>query len=88
MSICTDPGMLELLFRWDEHVSIINNVLHTQDAHTYEETYGGKAYTLPHLPSLQQQYDEYRLLEPVTGREGKLYEPLIRTIVKEDIINE
>lgn len=82
------PFLSEARFRWDEHVSVINNVLHTQDAHTYEETYGGKAYTLPHLPSLQQQYDEYRLLEPVTGREGKLYEPLIRTIVKEEIMNE
>mgnify|MGYP002409851748 CR=1 FL=1 len=74
------PFLSESRFRWEDHVSIINNVLHTQDTHTYEETFGGKAYTLPHLPALQEQYDEYRLLEPVTGREGKLYEPLIRAI--------
>ena len=82
------PFLSEERFRWEEHVSVINNVLHSQDAHTYEETFGGKTYTLPHLPALQQQYDEYRLLEPLTGKEGKLYEPVIRSIVREVIMNE
>lgn len=82
------PFLSESRFRFDEHISVINNVLPTQDAHTYEETFGGKAYALPHLPELQQQYDEYRLLEPIAGREGKLYEQLIRTIVRKEILNE
>lgn len=82
------PFLSEARFRFDEHISIINNVLQTQDVHTYEETFGGKAYTIPHIPALQEQYGEYGLLDPVAGREGKLYEPLIRAIVKEEIMNE
>lgn len=82
-SLLQDPR-----FRFDQHIRIINNVLPKQDANTYEDVFGGKTYILPHLPTLQMQYQEARLMEPVAGREGRLYEPRIKTIVQEEICNE
>ena len=80
------PFLAESRFRWEDHISVINNVLPFQDVRTYEETFGGKAYTLPHLSALQRQYDEYRLLEPMAGKEGKLYETVIRKIIEKEIV--
>lgn len=75
-------------FRFDQHISVINNMLPTQDYHPYQQEYGAKAYMLPHVTSLKVQYDEARLLESLPGRDAKLYEPVIKKITQEVIVNE
>ena len=74
-------------FQYDRKINIINNVYDFQDVHAYEESFGGKSYILPHVPALQKQFAEARLMEHITGREGRLYEPQILAIVKEEILN-
>jgi ATPases involved in chromosome partitioning len=74
-------------FNSDRQVNIMNNFYANQDRQSYEGAFGMKtSYSLPHLSSLRAQYWEGRLLEPVTGREGKLYEPIIKSIVEEEIM--
>jgi ATPases involved in chromosome partitioning len=80
------PYLAEERFHYDRHVNIINNVLPSQPIRTYEDALGGKAYLLPHLDALKAQFDEVRLLDSLSGREAKQYEPVIRAIVKEVIL--
>jgi cellulose biosynthesis protein BcsQ len=82
------PILSNSKYKYDRQINIMNNIYESQDRQSYEGAFGGiTCYSLPHLPSLQAQYWEGRLLEPVTGREGKLYEPIIKTIVEEEIVN-
>lgn len=82
------PYLAEERFHYDRHISIINNLLPSQDSHPYKDYLGGKAFLLPHLDALKAQYDEARLLEPLKGREARSYNSVIQNIVKEVILNE
>lgn len=74
-------------FQYYRQINIINNVYDFQDVHAYEESFGGKSYILPHVPALQKQFAEARLMDNIAGREGRRYEPQILAIVKEEILN-
>ena len=78
----------ESRFQYDSQINVFNNVLSTQDTNPYQEAFGGDSYILPHIPALKVQYDEARLMESITGRDAKKYEPIIQEIVKETIIDE
>ena len=82
------PHLAEERFHYDQHVNIINNILPSQDPHPYEDALGGNAYELPHIDALKAQFDEGNLLESLSGREAKLYEPVIRRITEEAILND
>ncbi|OCN01015.1 hypothetical protein A7X67_01535 [Clostridium sp. W14A] len=83
------PFLRDQKFQYDEQLCIINNVYAFQDSKGYEDAFGSRvSYTLPHIPSLQMQFSEAHLLEPLSGREGRLYEPRIRAIVNKEIINK
>lgn len=82
------PFLKDQRFYYEQQICVINNVHVFQDSKGYEEVLGGKAtYTLPHIPALQSQFAESRLLEPLSGREGRLYEPKIRAMVKQEVLN-
>ena len=82
------PYLKDPKFKYDQHVTVFNNVRPSQDTNPYEGDLGKSSYILPYLPSLKDQYDAARLLEPLSGREAKLYEPKLQNLVKEVIIGE
>lgn len=82
------PHIAEERFHYDRHINIINNILPSQDPHPYEDALGGDAYELPHIDALKAQYDEGNLLESLSGREARQYEPVIRQITEEAILND
>lgn len=79
------PYLQETRFHYENQINILNRVTPSQDVDTYQNVFGGKAYILPYLPELEAQYNESRLLEPVTGRDGKKYDSNLNTIIRETI---
>lgn len=54
-----------------------------QGGSEYENSFGGVKYRLPYLPSLEEQAATLKLLEPLSGKEAKTYEPVIAAIAGE-----
>lgn len=82
------PFLKDPKFRYGQQLCVINNVYPYQDAKGYEDVFGAPTtFSLPHIPSLQMQFSEGRLMDSLSGREGRLYEPLIRAIVAKEIID-
>lgn len=70
-------------YHYDSHTIVLNNVKPNQDAAVYSEILGGASYVLPHIPTLEEQYETGKLMGSLFGREAKQYEPVIKAIVHE-----
>jgi MinD-like ATPase involved in chromosome partitioning or flagellar assembly len=71
---------------FDQQVVVLNNVLPGQDETAFSNVFGNISYTIPHTPSLMEQYETGKLSESLFGREAKHFEPVIREIVKDVFI--
>ena len=61
----------------------VSNTRPYQGGSEYENSFGGVKYRLPYLPSLEEQAATLKLLEPLSGKEAKTYEPVIAAIAGE-----
>lgn len=75
-------------YRSDQHINVLNNLYPNQDDNTLRATFGNIQYIFPHLPMLKEQYDSGKLLEDLSGRDAKKYEPVMKKMISEVIINE
>lgn len=75
-------------YRSDRHINVLNNLFPNQNDNIQRATFGEIKYVFPHLPMLKEQYDSGRLLEDLAGRDAKKYEPIIKGMVSEVILDE
>ena len=67
-------------FKPEQHIKVLSNTRPYQGGSEYENSFGGVKYRLPYLPSLEEQAATLKLLEPLSGKEAKTYEPVIAAI--------
>ena len=70
-------------FKPEQHIKVLSNTRPYQGGSEYENSFGGVKYRLPYLPSLEEQAATLKLLEPLSGKEAKTYEPVIAAIAGE-----
>ena len=70
-------------FKPEQHIKVLSNTHPYQGGSEYENSFGGVKYRLPYLPSLEEQAATLKLLEPLSGKEAKTYEPVIAAIAGE-----
>ncbi len=75
-------------FRYNDHINVLNNVLSNQDTYPYQEALGGAPYIFNHCPSLENQYHEQKLLDPLLGKDARQFEPVMSQLIKEVFLNE
>ena len=62
-------------FKPEQHIKVLSNTRPYQGGSEYENSFGGVKYRLPYLSSLEEQAATLKLLEPLSGKEAKTYEP-------------
>ena len=70
-------------FKPEQHIKVLSNTRPYQGGSEYENSFGSVKYRLPYLPSLEEQAATLKLLEPLSGKEAKTYEPVIAAIAGE-----
>ena len=70
-------------FKPEQHIKVLSNTRPYQGGSEYENSFGGVKYRLPYLSSLEEQAATLKLLEPLSGKEAKTYEPVIAAIAGE-----
>lgn len=75
-------------YRYDDQISVLNNLLPSQDPGPAKEVVGDIAYTLPHVDGLKEQYDAAQLLDSLPGREARQYSTGLDKLVKEVFSDE
>lgn len=76
------PLIADRRFKPEKHIRILSNVKPRQDSGGYENTYGGISYKLPHVEGVEEQFYSLSLLDGLSGKDAKPYEPVIREIVE------
>ena len=76
------PLIADRRFKPEKHIRVLSNVKPRQDSGGYENTYGGVSYRLPHVDSIEEQFYSLSLLDGLSGKDAKAYEPVIREITK------
>lgn len=70
-------------FKPERHIRVLSNTRPYQGGAEYEHAFGGVKYRLPYLPALEEQGATLKLMEPLSGKEAKSYEPVIAAIAAE-----
>ncbi|WP_457943390.1 AAA family ATPase [Caproiciproducens sp. LBM24188] len=84
----SQKGLLrEERFHYDRHINVLNNVLPDEDIYPFQESLGGVPYVFPHCPSLEQEFNEQRLLDSMFGKDARRFEPVMKQLVKEVFLN-
>ena len=77
------PIIADHRFKPEKHIRVLSNVKPRQDSGGYENTYGGVSYKLPHVDAIEEQFYSLALLDCLSGKDAKVYEPAIQSVVKE-----
>lgn len=77
------PLLADSRFKTDEHIKILSNIKPGQEENVFRSVYGNIAYVLPYITGLEQQYFSASLIDGLSGKDAKKYEPVIKKIVKE-----
>ena len=70
-------------FKPEKHIKALSNTRPYQGGGEYENSFGGVKHRLPYLPAVEEQAATLRLMEPLSGKEAKAYDPVIAAIVGE-----
>ncbi len=70
-------------FKPDRHIKVLSNTRPYQGGSEYENSFGGVKYRLPYISAIEEQSATLSLAEELSGKEAKVYEPVISAIVKE-----
>ena len=76
------PLIADRRFKPEKHIRVLSNVKSRQDSGGYENAYGGVSYKLPHVDAIEEQFYSLSLLDGLSGKEAKAYEPVIREIAE------
>lgn len=74
-------------YHYDKQLVVMNNVMQGQDENVYSNEFGEIRYSLPNTPSIAEQYETGKLLDSLFGREAKWYEPMIREMIKDVLLD-
>lgn len=77
------PLVVDRKFKSEQHIKVLSNTHPYQGGIEYENSFGGVKYRLPYLPVLEEQAATLKLLESLSGKEAKTYEPVIAAIAGE-----
>ena len=77
------PLIEDRKFKPEQHIRVLSNTRPYQGGMEYENSFGGVKYRLPYLPIVEEQAATLKLLEPLSGKEAKSYEPVIAAIAVE-----
>jgi hypothetical protein len=76
------PLLSEPKFNTDKHIKVLSNVRPSQDGEEYKNAFGGVSYTLPYVQAIDEQNSTLTLFESIPGKAAKIYDPVIKSIVK------
>lgn len=82
------PLIADRRFKPEKHISVLSDIKPRQAAGGYENAYGGVSYRLPHVDAIEEQFYSLALLEGLSGKDAKAYEPVLRGIAREVFANE
>lgn len=77
------PLIADHRFKPEQHIRVLSDIKPRQATGGYENAYGGVSYKLPHVDAVEEQFYSLALLDGLSGKEAKAYEPVIRAIVRE-----
>ena len=77
------PLIEDRKFKPEQHIRVLSNTRPYPGGMEYENSFGGVKYRLPYLPIVEEQAATLKLLEPLSGKEAKRYEPVIAAIAVE-----
>ena len=77
------PLIEDRKFKPEQHIRVLSNTRPYPGGMEYENSFGGVKYRLPYLPIVEEQAATLKLLEPLSGKEAKSYEPVIAAIAVE-----
>ena len=77
------PLIEDRKFKPEQHIRVLSNTRPYPGGMEYENSLGGVKYRLPYLPIVEEQAATLKLLEPLSGKEAKSYEPVIAAIAVE-----
>lgn len=77
------PLIADHRFRQEKHIRVLSDIKPRQDSNGYENAFGGVLYKLPHVEAIEEQVYSLSLLEGLSGKDAKAYEPVIRRIAEE-----
>ncbi|HEX3017906.1 MAG TPA: hypothetical protein VHP31_08655 [Caproicibacter sp.] len=75
-------------YRYNEQISILNNLLPSQDPGPAQEVFGDIRFTLPNVSGLKEQYDAAQLLDSLPGRDSRQYSVELEKLMKEVFTDE
>lgn len=70
-------------FKADKHIKVLSNTRPYEGGGEYENSFGGVRYRLPYIPAVEEQAATLRLMDALSGKEAKAYEPEIASIARE-----
>ncbi|WP_170287019.1 ParA family protein [Paenibacillus faecis] len=83
------PLLSDTRFKQGKTIPILSNVKPEQDGPSYSQVVGGVRFLLPHVPALEQQMMEGKLLEPLSGKQAAAYgqsiDKMTGLIIPEDV---
>lgn len=82
------PLIADRRFKPEKHIKVLSDIKPRQAAGGYENAYGGVSYRLPHVDVIEEQFYSLALLEGLSGKDAKAYEPVLRGIAGEVFSNE
>ena len=77
------PLIEDRKFKPEKHIKVLSNTHPYEGGGEYENTFGGVRYRLPYIPAIEEQAATLCLMEALSGKEAKAYEPVINAIAKE-----
>lgn len=76
------PLLSDARFKQGKTIPVLSNVKPGQDSSTYSQVVGSIRFLLPHVPALEQQMMEGRLLEPLSGKQQAAYTQSIDNLTR------
>ncbi|WP_342415471.1 hypothetical protein NST83_20425 [Paenibacillus sp. FSL R10-2782] len=77
------PLVTDARFRRASTLSVMSNVKLGQGSREYSQVFGGIQVMLPHVPDLEQQAANARLLEDCSGKEATAYSKALKLILEQ-----
>ncbi len=78
--------MLNNRFKPDRHIKILSNARRNADLKVYENAMGGVDYMLQNVEEIEEQTNSNKLLNGLSGEDGKKYYEILNKVIKGGIL--
>lgn len=83
-----EPLLQNSKFHYSGQVNIINNIMPEQDYAPVFNFLGNRAYLLPNVPALNEQFDSGQMLDTIFGKNARDYVLTMQQIISEAILDD